>query len=140
VNLLDGQVSYGILKIMWFLMDDFSLSTLPSFTREAVLRVKKLTLEEVKELLKDGLYVSIIRHKAIAKLFQELFGIVVRTNAITITFDEGDRIIVAQIQGVKLEEGQTLNHEELKRLYEEGRITFYEVYIQYIFKNYSLGG
>jgi phage terminase large subunit-like protein len=108
-----------------FLGNAFSLGMLEASSSGLTLRVRPLTLEEVKSLLKEG-FVSAVGHQATADILISLLGTTVPCNRVAIKLAAGDKLIVFQLQ-VRLEEGKILSAEEVAALYREGKATFWLV-------------
>lgn len=66
-----------------------------------------LSLEQVKKLLASGNWVSALGHDDIALLLSEMTGFHLTKNRITNKLNIGDRAILAQYSGPRLEEGAT---------------------------------
>jgi hypothetical protein len=92
---------------------------------ELTLRVRNLSLEEVKDLLKEG-YTSAVGHQATAEVLTLLTGTPIPVNRIAVSLSLGDRLIVFQLR-VRLEEGRILTAEEVQALHEQGLTSFYLV-------------
>jgi hypothetical protein len=107
-----------------FLSNAFSLNMLKdALTQEGLtLRVRPVSLEEVKNLLGEG-FISAVGHSATALLLTTLLGLPVEAQRIAITMGRGDRLIVFQLW-MRLEEGRILNEEEVRALYEQGLASF----------------
>jgi len=109
---------------MLYVANAFSLGMVnPS--PELTLRVRSLTLEEVKDLLKEG-YVSAVGHQATAEVLTLLTGTPIPVNRIAVSLSLGDRLIVFQLR-VRLEEGRILTAEEVQAMHEQGLTSFYLV-------------
>ena len=104
----------GTMRGKTFLGNAFSLGMLPVNATEIKLRVKIITLEDVKKLTENG-FESCIGHESTASILTELLGKEVRMNRIPITLEKGDIIIVFQIIG-RLEEGKILTRNEIEKL------------------------
>jgi hypothetical protein len=89
------------------------------------LKVRPITLEEVKDLLREG-FVSAVGHQATAEVLSLLLGTEIPFNRTSISLSQGDRLIVFQIR-TRLEEGRVLNKEEVDALYQQGLTSFYLV-------------
>ena len=109
---------------MMYLCNAFSLGMLPA-SPELTLRVRSLSLEEVKGLLKEG-YTSAVGHESTARILTTLLGVEVPLNRVAITLSPGDRVVVFQL-GIRLQEGQILSEEEVLSLYREGKASFFLV-------------
>jgi hypothetical protein len=105
-----------------FLGNAFSLGMISPGTQGLTLRVRQLSLEEVKALLKEG-YTSAVGHQATAEVISALLGLPVEANRVAITLSPGDRVVVFQIK-MRLEEGRILSEEEVRSLYEQGLTSF----------------
>jgi hypothetical protein len=99
---------------------------LPASPEGLTLKVRPLSLEEVKGLLKEGDFVSAVGHQATAEVLNTLLGIPVEPNRVAITMREGDSLIVFQFK-MRLEEGRILTKEEVQDLYNRGLASFYLV-------------
>ncbi len=108
-----------------FVANAFSLGMLQASPQPLTLRVRVLSLEEVKSLLKGG-FISAVGHQGTAEILTALLGLPVETNRVAITLREGDSLLVFQLR-VRLEEGRILNEEEVLSLYREGKASFYLV-------------
>ena len=106
---------------MLYLCNAFSLGMLPA-SPELTLRVRSLSLEEVKGLLKEG-YTSAVGHESTARILTTLLGVEVPLNRVAISLSPSDRLIVFQIK-MRLEEGRILSEEEVRSLYEQGLASF----------------
>ncbi len=109
-----------------YLSNAFSLGMVnPSPEKPLTLRVRVLSLEEVRSLLKEG-FVSAVGHQGTAEVLSVLLGTNVPYNRMAIKLVPGDQLIVFQL-GVRLEEGRILNEEEVLSLYREGKASFFLV-------------
>jgi hypothetical protein len=111
-----------------FISNAFSLSmlgaNLPPTGR--TVKVRPISLEEVKGMLQSVPFTSAVGHESTAQLLTDLLGTEIVPNRIAITLVPGDQLIVAQLL-VRLPEGAVLTREEIQTLYAEGRISFYLV-------------
>jgi len=106
-----------------FLCNAFSLSMLnPLPPQGRTVKVRPVSLEEVKSLLREG-YESAVGHPATAEVLTTLLGLPVEARRVSITLGPGDRILVFQL-AVRLAEGQILSREEVLALYERGQASF----------------
>ncbi len=108
-----------------FLSNSFSLGMVNPSPEGLTLRVRPVSLEEVKSLLKGG-FISVIGHQATAEILSVLLGTNVPYNRTAIKLVPEDQLIVFQL-GVRLEEGRILNEEEVLSLYREGKASFFLV-------------
>jgi hypothetical protein len=81
----------------------------------AVIRLKRVSIDEVKELLKSNQFISAIGHQGTAQLLSELLGIPIPVNRITVQLKLGD-IVIAFVLKQRLPEGTVLSKEELQKL------------------------
>jgi len=82
--------------------------------REVRVKLKRITIQEVRNLLKNP-FVSAIGHEGTAKLLSELLGVNIPTNRITVYFQPGDKGIHFFLKE-RLPEGKVLSKEELEKL------------------------
>jgi hypothetical protein len=108
-----------------YLGNAFSLGMLQASPSGLTLRVRPLSLEEAKDLLKGG-FISVVGHQATAEILAILLGVEVPPNRVAITMREGDSLIVFQLL-VRLPEGAVLTKDEVFALYNEGKALFYIV-------------
>ena len=98
---------------MIFVSNAFSLSMLTS--DEATIKVRKVSTEEVKNLLKEEEFTSAVGHSSTADVMSKLLNVSVPVNRIQIKLQKGDTLIVFQLMK-RLEEGKILSEEEIKQL------------------------
>jgi len=80
----------------------------------AVVKFKKITVEEAKEILK-GQFISAVGHEGTAKLLSQLLGIQIPYNRATIFMKKGDRAVHFFLKQ-RLPEGKVLSEDEVKKL------------------------
>lgn len=68
---------------------------------------KPLSLNDVKKLLKQGGWKSVLGHDDIANLLSEMTDCKLEKNRVNNTLEYGDVAILAQYRGPRLEEGAT---------------------------------
>jgi len=90
------------------------------------IRVRPISLEEVKEVLKSTSFTSAIGHPSTADVLSKLLGLEIPVNRIAISLSSEDRLIVFQL-AVRLPEGAILTADEVLALYQEGKASFVEV-------------
>jgi hypothetical protein len=106
-----------------YLSNAFSLNMLGQLPQQGrTIKVRPITLEEVKDLLKGG-FESAVGHPATAQVMSALLGVEIPPNRVAITLKPGDKLVVFQL-GTRLAEGQVLSAEEVAALYKEGKATF----------------
>ena len=106
-----------------FLSNAFSISMLGQLPQQGLtVRVRPLSLEEAKNLLKGG-FESAVGHPATAQVMTALLGVEVPPNRVSIRLNPGDKLVVFQL-GTRLAEGQVLSAEEVWDLYNRGLASF----------------
>jgi hypothetical protein len=110
---------------MLYIANAFSLNMLgqPLPQQGLTLRVRPISLEEVKGVLQSTPFISAVGHPSTAAVMSALLGVEVPPNRVSITLSPGDRLIVFQL-AVRLAEGQILSQEEVLALYEGGQASF----------------
>jgi len=93
------------------------------------IRVRPISLEDVRGVLKSTSFTSAVGHESTASLLSTLLGLPVEACRVQITLSPGDRAIIFQLL-VRLPEGAVLTREEIQALYAEGRISFYMVEVE----------
>ncbi len=108
-----------------YVSNAFSLNMLgqPLPQQGRTIKVRPISLEEVKNLLREGEYISAVGHPATAEVMSALLGVEVPPNRVSITLSPGDRVVIFQL-AVRLGEGQVLTAEEVLALYQEGKASF----------------
>jgi hypothetical protein len=114
-----------------FISNAFSISMLGQWMPQQgrTIRVRPISLEEVREVLKSTSFTSAVGHPSTAAVMSTLLGVEVPPNRVSITLGVGDVLIVFQLQ-VRLEEGKILSSDEVATLYSEGKATFYKVEVE----------
>ena len=97
---------------MVYIANAFALSMIEE--KEAILRIKEISKEEVKEILKEG-FISAIGHQSTAEILSQLLDINIPFNRVQIKITPSDKLIVFQIL-TRLEEGKILSKEEISKL------------------------
>ena len=109
-----------------YLGNAFSLGMLPPNFSGVVHVRRNVPVEDARAMLnavpKDNV-ISVVGHSGTAQVMSELLGYPVNTNRVAITLQPGDTLIVFQLN-VRLQEGQLLSSEEVKKLYSEGKANF----------------
>ncbi len=115
---------------MIYLANSFSLQMLKiRRDQELTVYIREVDAEEVKALLSTSTYVSTIGHTGTAEFLKMLLGIEVPVNRQSITLERGDKLIVVQPMGLRLQPGQELTAEDMMRLYREGKVKFILVHL-----------
>jgi len=116
---------------MQYLSNAFSLQMLSKLLRkdwETAVYIKELDVEEVKADL-STYFVSAIGHEGTAEFLLRLLGIQVPLNRTQIELLPGDRLIVVQPWGARLQPGQELTADVMMELYKQGKVKFIMVRI-----------
>ena len=112
---------------MIYLANSISLQMFKDLIRkdwELNITLRELDAEEAKVLL-STYFVSAVGHAGTAQFLSSLLGIEVPVSRQAITLKKGDKLIVVQPMGpLRLQPGQELTAEDMKRLYEEGKVKF----------------
>ena len=98
----------------------FSLNMLQD--SEGTIAFRKLSQEEVKQLLQEG-FVSAVGHEDTARVLSNMLGVDIPANRTNVVLDEDTTLVVAQYRGPRLPEGTT-------KLPEGATIEFYAVALE----------
>jgi hypothetical protein len=82
---------------------------------QVTIRIRKATVEDVRQLLLSRGFISAIGHQATATLLSQLLGIEVSFNRVTVKAEPGD-ILIHFVLRERIPEGKILTLEELQRL------------------------
>ncbi|MFZ8855674.1 MAG: STIV orfB116 family protein [Candidatus Nanopusillus sp.] len=99
-----------------YLSNAFSInmiSHLIPFNNRIYMTFKKLTIDEVKEILSKNNFISAIGHESTALFLSRILDLNIPVNRIAIKLEWGDKLIVL-ILNKRLPEGQILSLEELE--------------------------
>ena len=116
---------------MQYLTNAFSLQMLIKLLRkdwETAVYIKELDVEEAKAYL-STYFVSAVGHQGTAEFLFKLLGIQVPVNRAQIELLPGDRLIVVQPWGARLQPGQELTADVMMELYKQGKVKFIMVRI-----------
>jgi len=83
--------------------------------QKAVLNVTEISDKDVKDILKDGKFVSVIGHKSTADVISQLTGIDIPVNRVELKLTTSDKLVVFQIL-TRLPEGVILSKEEVDKI------------------------
>jgi len=97
---------------MVYVANAFSVGMLDG---DAILRVKKVSIEKAREILTHNDFVSAVGHESTAKVMSELLQINIPFNRIQIRLNRGDRLLLFQLLE-RLPEGAVLSKEEVMRI------------------------
>ncbi|MFZ8861644.1 MAG: STIV orfB116 family protein [Thermocrinis sp.] len=107
-----------------FIANAFSISMLhPLPPTGRTVKVRPVSLEEVKSLLREGEFTSAVGHESTARVMSALLGVEIAPNRAAVSLSPGDRLIVFQL-AVRLPEGAILTADEVLALYQEGKASF----------------
>jgi len=101
---------------MIYLANAFSLKMLNNAKPKATLDIFPVSLDDVKEIVSQFPFTSIIGHEGTAQLFSELLGVSIEVNRVSYTFNGEDTLIVGLPSGGRLPEGKVLSKEELEEI------------------------
>ena len=99
-----------------YLSNAFSInmiSHLIPFNGPIYMTFKKLTIDEVKEILSKNNFISAIGHESTASFLSKILDLDIPANRIAVKLEWGDKLIVL-ILNKRLPEGQILSLEELE--------------------------
>ena len=108
---------------MYVIGNAFSVNMLDN---DATISFRKISLDEVREILKGNDFKSIVGHPATAQFLSELLGVEIPANREMYKMNKDDVLIVA-VLGVRPPEGKVFSKEEVEQLYNEGKVVFWEV-------------
>lgn len=101
---------------MIYLANAFSLKMIRREDSRTVLDIFPTTLENVKEIVNQSPFISIVGHDGTAQIFSELLGVEVEVNRVSYLMDDEDTLIVGLPSGGRLPEGKVLSKEELEAI------------------------
>jgi hypothetical protein len=81
----------------------------------AVIRLRRISIDETREFLSRHPFISAIGHQGTAQLLTQLLGIEIPMNRITVQLEQGD-IFIAFMLKQRLPEGIVLTKEQLEKL------------------------
>jgi len=82
---------------------------------QVTVKIRKATVEEVRQLLSTKGFVSAIGHQGTAQLLTELLGVEIPFNRLSIKLRPGD-VCVHFVLRQRIPEGKVLSYEELRQL------------------------
>jgi hypothetical protein len=91
---------------------------------DVTIRIRKGSIEEVKQLLQKRQFISAVGHESTAKLMSILLGIPINVNRITITLKPGDILIVFQLRTGRLPTATELTESQLQEIIISGLYEF----------------
>jgi len=98
----------------------------------ATITIDKIDKEEfclgLELRLEDNELVNTVGHDSTINLINTLCGTKLEKNRTEIKMEKGDLALVIMINQ-RLEEGKVLNTQEIREMYQQGKIGFYEVMI-----------
>jgi len=96
---------------------------MPCSAHHFVLECRQIGLDEAREWIRKGDFISAVGHESTAKLLSELLGAEIKPNRIFVDMDVNDEALAIQFLQ-RIQEGKILSKEELEKLYKEGKIVF----------------
>lgn len=99
-------------------------------TEDCIIDCRRISLDEAREFVKDGDFVSAVGHKSTAELLSELLGVNIECNRTFVDMKPGDEAIAVQFLE-RIAEGKVLSREELEKMYKEGKIVFRHIVRMY---------
>jgi len=113
--MMNGKLVFG---------NSFSINMFQNELQDVVVRFKKLSTDEVKEIIKmfDNNFTSVIGHEDWAGIVSSDLGIEVPVNKQTYTFETDDTLVVCQRRGNRLGNGVTQLTDEDKGLVEYWKV------------------
>ena len=88
-----------------------------------VLVCKQISLEQAREWIKKGDFISAVGHESTAQLLSELLETEIKPNRIFVDMELWDEALAIQFLE-RIQEGKVLSKEELEELYKQGKIVF----------------
>jgi len=82
---------------------------------EIYVKVRKISIEEAKELLRKSEFISAVGHEATASFLSKLFQVNIPYNRIYIKYRPSDKAICLKVLQ-RLPEGKVLSEEEIKQI------------------------
>jgi len=107
----------------------FSLQMIPSEAGEVTIKVRKLTVEEAREVLSGG-FISVVGHEVTARVMEKLLGIKVPINRTTIRLSKGDVLVVFQLLHGRTEQTRELTPQEVEDAVNRGLYAIYIVNVE----------
>jgi hypothetical protein len=100
-----------------YLANAFSANMLTGLLDETdvIVKFKKVSTSDVKDILTNNDFISVVGHETTANVLSTLLGMNIQTNRMNLRLNEGDVVIIFQLNQ-RLPEGSVLNEEELTKL------------------------
>ncbi len=96
---------------------------MPCADSKFVLECRKIDLNEAREFVRNGKFVSAVGHESTAKLLSKLLNVEIKTNRVFVSMEKGDEALAIQLME-RIPEGKVLDIEEIEEMYCNGRIIF----------------
>ena len=113
-----------------YLVNAFAINMVTKFP--ATIVIHQLDKEELclklEGKLEDGELINAVGHDGTIYIVNKLCGVNLEKNRVSIKTNKGDIALVITI-AERLPEGKVLSEKELEDMYEQGKISFYEVII-----------
>ncbi|RLI59898.1 MAG: hypothetical protein DRO67_09490 [Candidatus Asgardarchaeum californiense] len=100
-----------------------SALVMPCSASRFALDCEQISLEQAREWIRKGDFISAVGHESTAKLLSELLGVEIKPNRIFVDMDVNDEALAIQFLE-RVQEGKVLSKEELEGLYKQGKIVF----------------
>lgn len=97
---------------MIYLANAFSINMVED---GGIIEIKKIDLEQAKEILSNNSFISAIGHQSTADILKTLLDLDISMNRIAIKLQTDDTLIVFQVNQ-RLNEGAVLSKEEIEKL------------------------
>ncbi|CAC93984.1 DUF1874 domain-containing protein [Sulfolobus islandicus rod-shaped virus 1] len=109
-----------------YLANAFSINMLTKFPTKVV--IDKIDRLEFCENIDNEDIINSIGHDSTIQLINSLCGTTFQKNRVEIKLEKEDKLYVVQISQ-RLEEGKILTLEEILKLYESGKVQFFEIIV-----------
>jgi hypothetical protein len=107
----------------------FSLQMISPEAKETVIRVRKVTVDDVKEALSRG-FISIVGHEATAGIMERILNVKVPVNRAVVRLSKGDVLVVFQLLHGRTEQTRELTPQEVEDVVNRGLYAIYIVTVE----------
>jgi hypothetical protein len=83
---------------------------------------------KITDFIEDEELINAVGHDATVNLINTLCGTKLQKNRIEIKVNDEDKLLIVSVK-VRLEEGKILSDEEIRKMYEEGKVEFYKALV-----------
>jgi len=99
-----------------YLANAFSANMLGLLDKtDVTVKFKKVSISDVKDILTNNEFTSVIGHESTANVLSSLLDMNIQTNRINLRLNDGDMVIIFQLNQ-RLPEGLVLDEDELMKL------------------------